>query len=231
MIMAESLGEEATPEKGKGKGKAPRAAPPPREPREPRELPAPQRPPTGAAGGLEAALAKRKEHADLYVKTNLDVEMSNIRDRFWLGNSVDAANADLLQGHGITHILNCARDVPTPSRSAEFAYLRLDLDDAEDAKEDLLEVLRAGKAFDFVEEGLEKGGILIHCQLGRSRSASVLVGYMMCRLNCPYVEAIAEVKSKRKLYGGDLVAPNSGFHDALLRFDRELRNDASGSPA
>merc|ERR1719350_1119783 len=40
-----------------------------------------------------------------------------------------------------------------------------------------------------------------------------------------YVDAMDEVKSKRKLYGGDLVAPNSGFHTALGKYEAELRKD------
>jgi protein-tyrosine phosphatase len=48
---------------------------------------------------------------------------------------------------------------------------------------------------------------------GKSRSASVVVGYFMFKHNMSYAEAYAQVKAKRQ------ISINAGFEEQLRKFD------------
>lgn len=172
---------------------------------------------------FEQALAARKAKSSVGECSNMDVTRSLIRTEadasLWLGNMEDAMDADALRRDGITHILNCASDVPSPPHAHDFQYMRLDLHDTVVAGPALAEVLQGGRALQFIEAGLvDGGGILVHCRLGRSRSASLVVAFLVALRGSSYEEALGEVKKKRWLYGGSLVEPNQGFKAVLQYF-------------
>jgi protein-tyrosine phosphatase len=58
----------------------------------------------------------------------------------------------------------------------------------------------------FIEAGLEKGGVLVHCQGGVSRSSSFVIAWLMKSKGLGFGEALVYVQSKRKC-----VWPNDGF--------------------
>eukprot|EP01080_Neovahlkampfia_damariscottae_P007391 gene7391-11713_t len=64
----------------------------------------------------------------------------------------------------------------------------------------------------FIDQALSSGcSILVHCQMGISRSASIVIGYLMKMNKWPYAVAENEVKRHRKI-----IRPNSGFKDQLI---------------
>merc|ERR1719433_471587 len=68
----------------------------------------------------------------------------------------------------------------------------------------------------FIEESMEQGkGILVHCQMGVSRSASVVVAYLMNKRKWEYSTAIDFVRKKRSK-----VDPNVGFKIQLQVYHR-----------
>eukprot|EP01027_Heterolobosea_sp_BB2_P012439 GEZU01018032.1.p2 GENE.GEZU01018032.1~~GEZU01018032.1.p2 ORF type:complete len:123 (+),score=39.38 GEZU01018032.1:574-942(+) len=70
--------------------------------------------------------------------------------------------------------------------------------------------------FEFIEEAKKQNGnVLVHCQAGVSRSASVVIGYLMHSRKLPYAEAFKLVKEKR-----GIIAPNSGFVKQLKMFEK-----------
>ncbi|HSH02013.1 MAG TPA: dual specificity protein phosphatase [Anaerolineae bacterium] len=53
---------------------------------------------------------------------------------------------------------------------------------------------------EFIKEQIDTGRtVLVHCAKGRSRSATLVAGYLMRYHNMSYDEAVALMKSKRKL--------------------------------
>lgn len=46
----------------------------------------------------------------------------------------------------------------------------------------------------FIEAGLDKGGVLVHCAGGRSRSAAFVVAFIMSTQGCDYDYAYAQVR-------------------------------------
>ena len=53
----------------------------------------------------------------------------------------------------------------------------------------------------------------MHCQVGMSRSASLLIAFLMKEYNIGYDTALKIVKTKRPI-----VSPNEGFVKALLKY-------------
>jgi protein-tyrosine phosphatase len=94
-----------------------------------------------------------------------------ILDSLYLGNKRDAADFDLLKQHGITHIVNCALELPDYF-PFDFEYLALRLHDPDP---DFIEVIEY--ACQFIDAGRQKGNVLVHCAAAVSRSPSVILSY------------------------------------------------------
>lgn len=118
-------------------------------------------------------------------------------------------------GHGpvikyILSILDCsvAQPQPKPVNSGLFVQKLIILDDTPDA--DLLSKL--GEACDWIEDVLARsdGGVLVHCQQGISRSASMVIAYIMRKQELDHQKALDKVRYRR-----GLVRPNLGFQRQL----------------
>ncbi|EFJ09799.1 hypothetical protein SELMODRAFT_27710, partial [Selaginella moellendorffii] len=88
------------------------------------------------------------------------------------------------------------------------------LQDKED--QDILPVLQ--ECFEFIDEGLAQGMVLVHCIGGRSRSAAVLIAYLMWKEGCSFDEALESLVECRKS-----VSPNNGFIRQLHEFETMLQ--------
>jgi atypical dual specificity phosphatase len=60
------------------------------------------------------------------------------------------------------------------------------------------------------------GKILVHCAMGRSRSATLVLAYLMIHKNMTLVDAIQQVAKNR------CVLPNRGFLKQLRELDKQL---------
>jgi protein-tyrosine phosphatase len=96
----------------------------------------------------------------------------------------------------------------------KYKYKILYLDDAPD--ENILIWFK--EAFDFINEAINnKGKVYVHCAMGISRSASVVIGYLMYVNKLTYDDAFEFVYNKRKQ-----ICPNKGFVKQLQEFEEML---------
>ncbi|XP_059090927.1 dual specificity protein phosphatase 3-like [Tigriopus californicus] len=78
---------------------------------------------------------------------------------------------------------------------------------------------------DFIESVLKKKGrVLVHCVQGISRSATVVLAFLIMRKKLSLKEAIDVVRSKR------FIGPNEGFTEQLIELNDQVHGGAKGSP-
>ena len=139
---------------------------------------------------------------------------SQIFPWIYLGNFLNANNEEEIRQLKIKYILNCALDVKVFNFPKEIKYCHLNIID--NPKENLLQYF--DKAFNFIEMARKNNcNILIHCKLGRSRSTSILIAYLIKYFGYNVNTALELIKSKRKQ-----VNPNLGFIRQLYSFERYI---------
>lgn len=140
------------------------------------------------------------------------ISVDLIDERLYLGNLACARDLKTLEKLRITHILTIDV-VPLPRSILEranliFHYVKL----ADVPKEDLISHLP--ETNDFIKQAILDGGtILVHCHFGVSRSAAVVIGFIMQKYGLCFEDAFNLVKSKRRFVG-----PNVGFIAQLKLF-------------
>ncbi|XP_048481610.1 dual specificity protein phosphatase MPK-4 [Plutella xylostella] len=142
----------------------------------------------------------------------LDISVDLIDDNLYLGNLACARDRDTLQRLGVTHLLTIDV-VPLPRAVLDTTKLHVEyLKLADVPKEDLITHLPATN--EYIKKAISNGGtVLVHCYFGVSRSAAVVIAYIMDKYKLRYDDAFTLVKGKRRF-----VAPNVGFVAQLKLF-------------
>ncbi len=136
---------------------------------------------------------------------------SQILPWLFLGNYRNAFDKEELNSLNIKYILNCAFECYNHFPN-EITYCHLKINDLPNFK--ILPHLN--KAVSFIEEAHNKGvNILIHCQMGISRSTSCLIAYFVKSLGYKVMNALRFIKRKRKQ-----VMPNYGFLEQLVQYEK-----------
>ncbi|PRP86140.1 MAP kinase phosphatase with leucine-rich repeats protein 1-like [Planoprotostelium fungivorum] len=138
-------------------------------------------------------------------------DMDEIIPNLYLGNMRAAQTKAFLDKYMITHILTAATSI-SPEYPEDYIYKVVHLYDQEE--QDLFECLE--DSFRFIDEALRGAGtILVHCAAGVSRSASIVIGYLMWSRKKSFLEAFTFVRSKRPIIG-----PNDGFMWQLQLYEK-----------
>lgn len=139
--------------------------------------------------------------------------MTRITDRIFLGNYLDAQNEEFLNQNQIDLVINVAVEIPKPNyKYVNPWYYKYRLYDIPEQN-----ILHYSKfVYDLIEEFLSKSNknILIHCRAGISRSASLLIAYLMKKNHWNLDQAYWFVKRKR-----DIIQPNTGFVNQLKQLN------------
>src|SRR5262245_58011941 len=98
--------------------------------------------------------------------------MIPVIDKLFLGNREMARDRARLKTAGITHIVNCADELPN-YHPEDFRYLALKLRDPDPALRQHLVTVA-----EFIDEGRQAGGVMVHCFAGISRSPAVILAYL-----------------------------------------------------
>lgn len=137
-----------------------------------------------------------------------EIPPSEIKPGLYIGNKDNAYNDCHLRALGITHILNAAAQADSPYRN-QFTYLVIPLQDTDE--EDLSPYFE--QAIQFIDTALTNGKVLVHCMSGMSRSASLVIAWMIRNQNLTFAKALEMVQEKRSI-----VQPNDGFCQQLEKF-------------
>ena len=132
-----------------------------------------------------------------------------IQNKLYLGNYYSATQKEELKKRGVTHILMVGYLLHEFFPN-DFEYGNIEIED--DERENIF------KYFYTCINFIEKSKVcFVHCQAGVSRSASIVVAYVMYKLKLKFEDALKYVKEKR-----DYIYPNAGFRLQLKDLENVL---------
>ncbi|XP_054290614.1 dual specificity protein phosphatase 10-like isoform X1 [Macrosteles quadrilineatus] len=146
---------------------------------------------------------------------------SRVLPFLYLGNARDAADPATLAALGVSRVLNVTALSSPPSPPANITFHQLPASDS--GHQNIKQYFQ--EAFHFIEEARTGGErVLIHCQAGVSRSATIAIAYIMQHRQLTMIEAYKLVKTARPI-----ISPNLNFMGQLLELEQGLRADNSPS--
>ncbi|XP_078620934.1 dual specificity protein phosphatase 3-like isoform X9 [Branchiostoma floridae x Branchiostoma japonicum] len=132
-----------------------------------------------------------------------------------LGDRSIAQDVSKLKSLGVTHVLNAAHgaiDVSKEYEKVGIEYLGVPADDV--PTYNLKQHFEPAAAF--INTAVKKGKVLVHCQIGYSRSPTLVAAYLMLYHELTAQEAIKLIRGKR------FIGPNDGFLRQLCEFNDQL---------
>ena len=116
-------------------------------------------------------------------------------NRLYLGGTKDSGyNIEFLTKYKITHIINCAQEIPIIyPKNIKIYHIQLEDDNIKNAKKLITE---GSFILKYLLEDSNKV-ILVHCLLGISRSVSVIISYLVKYENHTVNSGIKFIKRKR----------------------------------
>ncbi|CAL9222042.1 unnamed protein product, partial [Arabidopsis halleri] len=139
---------------------------------------------------------------------------SLIEQGLYLGSVAAACNKTVLKSYNVTHILTVASSL-RPAHPDDFVYKVVRVVDKEDTNLEMY----FDECVDFIDEAKRQGGsVLVHCFVGKSRSVTIVVAYLMKKHGMTLAQALQHVKSKRPV-----ASPNAGFIRQLQDLDKSMQ--------
>ncbi|XP_030060835.1 uncharacterized protein LOC115471273 [Microcaecilia unicolor] len=146
--------------------------------------------------------------------------VNEVWPHLYLGDAYTARDKAQLSQLGITHILNAAdgrfhvNTGPRFYKDMEIDYYGIEADD--DPEFNLSIYFYPAARYIRAALNSPKGRIFIHCAMGISRSATLVLAFLMICENMTLVDAIQTVSKHRD------ISPNSGFLEQLRQLDTTL---------
>ncbi|KAL2002366.1 hypothetical protein VTN02DRAFT_73 [Thermoascus thermophilus] len=135
-------------------------------------------------------------------------------ENIYIGGFMSLKNKAALSRANITHVVSVLRMQHPDETFAPFKHLVIAVDDVGD--ENLLEHFATANAF--IQSGLDAGGgVLVHCAMGKSRSATICIAYLLHRERNALTpqDALAILRKARPL-----CEPNEGFMEQLSLYHK-----------
>lgn len=140
----------------------------------------------------------------------------------YLGGIDAAVDTARLVDQGIRAVVCCCREVEFPSKdeNANLEYYRVDV---EDMSREPIELFFE-EATEFISQFISREQpVLVHCRAGVSRSASIILAYLIRYHNYNLHDAFFLTRSHRRQ-----ISPNIGFIEKLIEWEEKTTgNDAS----
>lgn len=152
-------------------------------------------------------------------------EMQEILPSVYLGPYGSAKDRTELTNKGITHVLIVRSTLERrldPKFPTELKYQIVEV--PEGPTENL--ILYFPECNACIHQAIQEGGkILVHCNAGLSRSAAVVVAFVMESMRMPFTEAIQHVQSRRCC-----IHISEALHNQLREFETIYQNRGLAQP-
>ncbi|KAH3763709.1 leucine rich repeat protein [Pelomyxa schiedti] len=160
------------------------------------------------AGNLIPSMLPLPVPEDCFIENHSE-EANEIIAGLFLGSAASAKCKALLQANRVTHIVSAIR-TKRPLYPLSFRYLNVPVDDTDE--DDILSYFPA--TMEFIDQARKAGSsVLVHCMAGMSRSATLVIAYIIFKFNCSVEKALSHTQQKRPI-----VWPNEGFIEQLNKW-------------
>lgn len=148
-------------------------------------------------------------------KHKSDIEPVEIIKNLYIGSAGCAFNKESLTKSSVSLVINSAIQLNCPFKN-DFSYLKINIFDNIHERKSLNEIFQITN--DIISSYLSRNEkVFIHCNAGKSRSASIIIAYLIRCCGYTYDQALELCKEKRKK-----VQPNEGFEDELKKYEKEV---------
>ena len=140
-------------------------------------------------------------------------KLDEIIENIWLGNYSAAEDVKDLKNKGIKKVLSILGKNDDIVFKEEDGFIHKKFTTIEDlSNQNIIQYF--GECLNFIK-GKEK--VLVHCRAGASRSASIVIAYIMWQKKLKFDDALGLTQKKRFL-----VYPNPSFRNQLKEFGKLL---------
>lgn len=119
------------------------------------------------------------------------LSVNEIESRLYLGNVTAASNLNFLKAKNISHILTIESFALPTYVSSNTNVIIKHVQIADMTRENILQFFPT--CLEFIDNALKdpdgKNGVLVHCYYGVSRSATIVIAYLMKKYNLSYQKA------------------------------------------
>jgi len=165
-------------------------------------------------GGETLDSVHRRPQLSVLRTLSISEDVSEILEFLFLGAKAVSEDYECLNGLGISCVVNCTTDCRNMFEEQGLQYFLVNVKD--DINAEIFPFL--GPAADFIENARQSNRkALVHCNMGMSRSSSIVLAYLMQHQRMCLAKALRLTKERRAM-----VSPNSGFMKQLLDFERSL---------
>lgn len=167
--------------------------------------------PIAALGGLRTFFQKRilLHNIDLCTQSCY----SQILPGLYLSNARAATDLQVLRHLNVTHVLTIEAHRPPRSFYDQANITTLFIRANDTPQSNLLPYFSICNTF--IDEGIQHGTVLVHCHFGVSRSATIVIAYIMQKYKLTFEQAFEHVRQKRKF-----INPNPGFIRQLKEYEK-----------
>ena len=131
-----------------------------------------------------------------YINLSETDDFNLVYPNIYIGNYSTSTNFELLKTLGITHIISAIPSFNPPFED-KFHYLHIEAYD--DESQDISQYFEISN--EFINECLNQGGkVLIHCMVGRSRSVSLFLGFLIYIMQGRFHKKTLNLENNNDIY-------------------------------
>jgi len=142
--------------------------------------------------------------------------VNEVLPRLWLGDIKDAHNIEFLKRHSINCIINCTSSLEFPKYPCQKHRVSV----KDNLQPDQIIRMRCllNPTADLIHRSRGTMNILVHCHMGRQRSVSVILAYLLKYGQMTLKDSVNFLRTKRDC----ILSPGFNFKKALEDYETEL---------
>jgi len=143
-------------------------------------------------------------------------------DNIYIGSVLSSTSLDKMKNFGLTHVIAVGKELREQFPN-DFKYYKLNIIDSQTQKiDDLLD-----EVTNFIHESNNKSEnkILVHCAAGVSRSASIVIAYLIRYKKMRFIKAHDFLEKCRPV-----IDPNAGFISQLNEYELRYVPETDSEP-